>query len=106
MKTNKFKASGPSLGDLLRQIHERNDMNKITTQQIGEAAIRDGKFIVGSIDKYGAVSFSESPALHDTPASARAECKRLAAATAGKTYIFVRLAGAERVIPTPNTLSI
>lgn len=84
-----------------------NYSNKITSQIVGELAVKQQKFIIGSIDPIkGLVSFSTNPVLHEDVFTARAECKRLAVANPGKTFIFVQLKGAERVVPQPTTLSI
>ena len=84
-----------------------NYLNKITYQIVDEQAVKQQKFIIGSIDPIkGVVSFSTNPALHEDAFTARAECKRLAVASPGKTFIFVQLRGAERVVPQPTTLSI
>ena len=85
----------------------KNYSNKITSQIVGELAVKQQKFIIGSIDPIkGLVSFSTNPALHDDVFTARVECKRLAVANPGKTFIIVQLRGAERVVPQPTTLSI
>jgi len=67
--------------------------------------IREGGFIVGSIDTNGTVSFSSAPRIHSTSIEARTECKRLAATQPGKAFIFVKLAGAE-LVPQATPVSI
>lgn len=85
---------------------QMNYTEKITSQAIGEHAVKNQRFIIGSISQKGEFSFSVNPALHTDIYTARAECKRLAIANPGKTYVFVQLKGAERVVPQPTTLSI
>lgn len=81
-----------------------NDINSINTQQDAINGVRNSKFIVGSVDANGKVSFAENPALHDHATVARAECRRLAKLAPGKLFIFVPLFGGE-MIPV-NALSI
>ena len=83
-----------------------NLSEKITSQAIGEHAVKTQRFIVGSVNQNGEVSFASNPALHNDVYAARAECKRLAVQNPGKTFIFVQLKGAERVVPQPTHLSI
>lgn len=93
----------------LERLKKENDMNysdKINSQLVGEQAVKNQRFIVGSISQAGDFSFAASPALHTDVFSARAECKRLALQNPGKTFIFVQLKGAERVVPQPTALSI
>lgn len=95
--------------DFETQINELDNMMntiKITSQVSGETAIRSRLFLVGSISAGGDVSFAANPTVHYTAGSARNECKRLAGANPGKTFIFVRLEGAERAVPTPTLVSI
>ena len=80
--------------------------SKIHSQLSGEMAIKAQKCIVGSLDTLGNLSFAANPVLHDSTSQARAECKRLAALSPGKTYLYTVLAGAERVVPSPTTVSI
>ena len=77
-------------------------MNK---QEIALANVRNGKYIVGSIDIEGGLSFSAFPATHDTPQTARTECARLAKLHPGKAFTFVKFAGAE-LVPVARTISI
>ena len=83
-----------------------NYTQKITSQLGGEKAVKEQNFIIGTIDQNGSISFSANPVLHEDVYTARAECKRLAIANPGKTYVFAQLKGAERVVPQPTTLSI
>ena len=93
----------------LERLKKENDMNysdKINSQLVGEQAVKNQRFIVGSVSQNGDVSFAANPALHIDVFSARAECKRLALQNLGKTFIFVQLKGAERGVPQPTALSI
>ena len=67
--------------------------------------VRQGGYIVGSIDANATVSFSGTPRIHNTTQEARLECKRLAASQPGKAFIFVKLAGAE-LVPQATAVSI
>ena len=80
-------------------------MEERTCQDIALDSVRQGLFIVGSIDINGAVSFSTNPIVHNNAHAARAESKRLAAMNPGKAFIFVKLAGAE-LVPSARTISI
>lgn len=84
------------------KLPTKQNMSK---QQIALDQVRSGGYLVGSIDAGAAVSFSTYPRIHETPADARAECKRLAAQNPGKAFIFVKLAGAE-LIPQATAVSI
>lgn len=77
-------------------------MNK---QEIALANVRNGKYIVGSIDIERGLSFNSNPATHDTPQTARTECARLAKMYPGKAFVFVKMAGAE-LVPVSQTVSI
>ena len=75
-----------------------------TKQEAALDQVRQGGFIVGSIDTIGSISFSSNPVVHSTATQARAECARLARIHPGKAFVFVKLAGAE-MVPTA-TISI
>ena len=62
---------------------ERNQMNK---------EIRSKRYMVGSIAG-ASVSFAAQPKIHETEASARAECERLATVNSGKTFMYVEIKG-------------
>jgi hypothetical protein len=83
-----------------------NATSRITSQASGEQAVKDNNYIVGSLDSAGALSFAANPTLHTSAQYARTECRRLAALSPGKTYVFVMLAGAERTVPQPTLVSI
>ena len=76
-----------------------------TNQEIALNNVRNGKFIIGSISTTGELSFSNTPATHDTPQSARVECARLAKLHPGKAFVFVKFTGAE-LVPMTRTISI
>lgn len=82
-----------------------SNSNKIMNQISLISAIKIRSFIVGSQDPVtGSISFAAHPATHSTSSAARTECKRLAAMSPGKLYLFVELVGAE-LVPN-NTVSI
>lgn len=83
-----------------------NKHNKIMSKQMTALdQVRQGGYIVGSIDTNATVSFSGTPRIHNTAQEARLECKRLAASQPGKAFIFVKLAGAE-LVPQATAVSI
>ena len=64
--------------------------SRATSKQV----VSGGKgFIVGSVYTDGRMSFSSSPKVHLTEASARAECERLAAANRGTRYTYLEIKG-------------
>ena len=67
--------------------------------------VRKGGYIVGSFNPQLGVSFSVTPVVHGDPASARAECKRLAQANPGNMFMFLKLTGAE-LVPSTTSVSI
>jgi len=67
--------------------------NKVTSIHAMRDAIAARKFIVGSLNADGSLSFSATPVTHVSVNSARVEANRLAAANPGKTFVFVQLAG-------------
>ena len=92
--------------DYMQTNRRINATSRITSQASGEQAIKDNNYIVGSLDNAGALSFAANPTLHTSAAYARTECRRLAALSPGKTYVFVLLAGAERTVQQPTLVSI
>jgi hypothetical protein len=76
-----------------------------TKQNMALDNVKAGKFIVGSVDFSGAVSFSSYPVPHDTAQQARSECRRLSALNSGKAFIFAKLTGAE-LVPMSKSISI
>jgi hypothetical protein len=85
----------------------KNLMNneKITDQEAAVNHIRQGRFIVGSVDASGSMSFSANPTVQYTSMDARRECARLARLNPGKLFIFVKLSGAE-LVPTQKAVSV
>lgn len=77
----------------------------MSKQMMALDQVRQGGFLVGSIDDNATVSFSSTPRIHNTAGEARTECKRLAATQPGKAFIFVKLAGAE-LVPQTTSVSI
>ena len=67
-----------------------------TNQSQAEAAIQASHFIIGSVDQYGHFSISNVPAIHKSETTARAEAKRLANQTPGKTFVVMQLASGYR----------
>ena len=92
--------------DYMQTNRRINATSRITSQALGEQAVKDNNYIVGSLDSAGALSFAANPTLHTNAHFARTECRRLAALSPGKTYVFVLLAGAERAVPQPSIVSI
>jgi hypothetical protein len=92
--------------DYMQTNHRTNATSRINSQASGEQAIRNNNYIVGSLDSAGTLSFAANPTLHTSAQYARTECRRLAALSPGKTYVFVMLAGAERTVPQPTLVSI
>ena len=85
-------------------INELQIMDKINTQQEAIQQVKNGTYIIGSVGANGLVSFSATPSIQYNSQNARAECKRLAAISPGKLFIFVKLSGGE-MVPTA-TVSI
>lgn len=85
-------------------INELQIMDKINTQQEAIKQVKNGTYIIGSVEANGLVSFSATPSIQYNSQNARAECKHLAAINPGTLFIFVKLSGGEMV---PNaTVSI
>lgn len=72
-----------------------NKMNfaKITNKTHAISAIQNRSYIVGSLDEYGNISFSTTPVIQGTEASAKAEASRLAQNNPGKTFMYVQFRG-------------
>ena len=79
---------------------------KITNQAIMYSVARNKQYIVGSYTESAGVSFNIAPTVQYSASQARAECKRLAKLYPGKTFVFVRLEGAEMTVAQPTTVSI
>lgn len=79
---------------------EKQKMEKMTNQNHALNSVRNGGFIICSIDKSGNLSFALNPIVHSDANAARAECRRLAGINRGKAFIFVKLSGAELVPDT------
>lgn len=67
--------------------------------------IKAGQYMVGSFTPSKGLSFSATPAIHNTEASARKECYRLAQVNPGSLYLFVKLCGGE-MVPTVSNVSV
>lgn len=91
------------LGLVYNQMQNMND--KIQTQANAVSAVRGNNIVLMSCDSQGVMSMASSPAVHYTPASARAECARLAKINPGKLFVYAKLAGGE-MVPFSNTISI
>lgn len=71
--------------------------SRINTQESGDSAVSNRKYIVGSIDSLGNFSVAENPAVHTSSMTAASECDRLSALNPGKTFVFMQLCGGRRV---------
>lgn len=92
----------------IKQNKQREkQMEKTNLDSLNEllGAVRASQFIVGSFSADKGLSFSANPVFHNSPTTARTECKRLASIYPGKAFIFVKVAGAE-LIPTVQSISI
>ncbi len=90
----------------INELTDYMNITKLTNEQILHSSIRNNEFIIGSWNPGSGISFTANPTTHYTAAQARAECKRLAKLNPGKTFVFVELSGAEKVIPQPTSVSI
>lgn len=85
---------------LSEPINELENMTKqytVTNQAQAETmAIRNGHYIIGSVDQYGHFSISNSPAIHLNFDTAKAEAKCLASINPGKTFVPMKLAAGFR----------
>lgn len=92
--------------DNINELSQIMNNTKITNEKIAHDAVRNKQYIVGSFHPGTGVSFSNEPTVQYSSMQARAECKRLAKLYPGKTFVFVRLEGAEMTVPQPQTVSI
>lgn len=79
-----------------------NYTNQFNTQVGGIAAVRNRKFIVGSINSDGELSVAANPVLHNTWPLAKAECVRLAKLNPGKAFVYMQFNGGE-IAPAMST---
>jgi hypothetical protein len=79
---------------------------KITDQATMHSVVRNKQYIVGSFSESVGVSFANVPTVQYSASQARAECKRLAKLHPGRTFVFVRLEGAEMTVAQPKEVSI
>lgn len=56
-------------------------------------SVESGKFIIGSVDANGNVSFSKKPVQHKTRLAANTEAERLAEITPNKEFMVVEILG-------------
>lgn len=80
-------------------IQELENMTKqynVTNQVQAETAIKNGHYIIGSVDQYAHFSISNTPAIHSNIDTAKAEAKRLASSNPGKTFIIMNLSAGFR----------
>jgi hypothetical protein len=82
-----------------------NETNKIISQEVAIQAVRNKRFIIGSVGVNGNISFAINPAIHTDEYSAREECDRLARTNPGIFYTYVKLSGAV-MYPLPSKISI
>lgn len=92
--------------DSINELKQIMNITKITNERIMHDSVRNKQYIIGSYTESGGISFAVTPTVQYTATQARAECKRLAKLHPGKTFMFVRLEGAEMTVPRPNTISI
>jgi hypothetical protein len=85
----------------------RHNMNKekIVTESLLHDCVKQRKYIVGSWSD-GGLSFAACPTIHQYEHTARAECQRLSNLNPNKTYVFVRLSGAEKIVTQPQSFSL
>ena len=89
----------------INELENMNENTKINTQNKAITAIKQGQYIIGSVDSQGNMSFANNPVPHAYDYQARAECKRLALLSPGKMFFFAELTGGE-MTPTVSTISI
>lgn len=106
MKTNTKLTKGQLLRLQLDTLDKMNTTSKINSVVTADAAVQNRKFIVGSIDEFGNLSFTANPVTHVGSTTARNECKRLAKLYPGKTFVFAQLYGGERVRVEPTSISL
>ena len=92
--------------DSINDIHQIMNIIKLNTEQITHNAIKNRQYIIGSFTPGQGVSFSQNPTVQYSEMQARAECRRLAEQNKNKTYFYVQLKGAEKVITQPQNVSI
>lgn len=93
----------------INAIHElKAIMNhtKISTETELHSAVRANHYIIGSFHPTMGLSFNSNPTPQYSAAQARAECKRLAKIYPGKTFVYVKLLGAEMIVAQPTSVSI
>lgn len=92
--------------DSINELKQIMNITKITNERIMHDSVRNKQYIIGSYTESGGISFAVTPTIQYSSMQARAECRRLAKQHPGKTFIFVRLEGAELTVPQPQTVSI
>ena len=92
--------------DSVNELKQIMNNTKINTERIMHDTVRNKQYIIGSYQDGSGISFANTPTVQYSSMQARAECRRLAKLHPGKTFVFVRLEGAELTVPRPNTVSI
>jgi hypothetical protein len=93
----------------INAIHELTEImnnTKIHTETELHTAVRAGQYIIGSFHPSTGLSFNGAPTVQYSPSQARTECKRLAKLYPGKTFVYVKLLGAEMIVAQPTSVSI
>lgn len=88
------------------EVYKVMNHTKLNTEYNMHNAIKANNYMIGSFTAAGGVSFAQYPAVQYNEMQARAECRRLAEMNKNKTYFYVRLCGAEKVITNPQILSL
>jgi hypothetical protein len=100
------------LSDIILEIEKINELHKIMnntkihTETELHTAVRGNQYLIGSFHPTMGLSFNGAPTVQYSPAQARTECKRLAKLYPGKTFVYVKLCGAEMVFAQPTSVSI
>jgi len=92
--------------DSINELKQIMNITKITNERIMHDSVRNKQYIIGSFIDGAGISFNPTPTVQYSIMQARAECRRLAKLHPGKTFVFVRFEGAEKVVPQPTIMSI
>ena len=92
--------------DSINELKQIMNITKITNERIMHDSVRNKQYIIGSYTESGGISFAVTPTIQYSSMQARAECRRLAKLHPGKTFFYVQFQGAEKTVPSPDTISI